>query len=178
MYPLPRIIYQMFLHRNDPKPKFGDIMETHHICWPWDLDIFWELNNGRTLTLYDIGRMVLGQSSELLDVLKKKGWGLTVAGSCPRYRRRIRLFDRFTMKTRAVCWDDKFMYLEQSMWKKNGECASHVLIRAALTDKNGIVNPALVAAEMGHTGLSPEMPDWIAAWSAAETQRPWPPMQG
>ena len=177
MYPLPRILYHMFLHRNDPKPAFGDIMETRHICWPWDLDIFWELNNGRTLTLYDIGRMVLGQSSELLSVLKAKGWGLTVAGSCPRYRRRIRVFDRFTMKTRAVCWDEKFLYLEQSMWKTNGECASHVLIRAALTDKKGIVDPALVAAEMGHVGPSPDMPDWIAEWARSESKRPWPPMQ-
>ena len=81
------------------------------------------------------------------------------------------------MRSRAVCWDDKFTYLEQSMWKSDGECASHVLYRSAVTDKNGIVPPAKVLAAMGQDAVSPPMPAWIDAWIKDEAQRPWPPMQ-
>lgn len=64
------------------------------------------------------------------------------------------------------------------MWKKNGECASHVMFRAAVTDADGIVPPARVLAEMGSAdAVSPPMPEWIAAWVAADAHRPWPPMQ-
>jgi hypothetical protein len=76
-----------------------------------------------------------------------------------------------------VAWDDKFIYLEQSMWKKNGECASHVMLRTAVTDAKGIVPPAKVLAAVGQDGVeSPAMPDWIAAWCQADATRPWPPM--
>jgi acyl-CoA thioesterase FadM len=175
MYPFLRLIWQMFVHRNDPKVNFGETYVTTHICWPWDLDLWWELNNGRTLTLFDMGRLPLGQASGLLKALKQNGWGLTVAGSTPRYRRRIRMFDKITMKSVPVGWDDKFIYIEQSMWLSNGECANHVLIRSAVTSKSGIVAPEKVAAIMGHTGPSPDLGEWIKSWIEAETKRPWPP---
>ena len=81
------------------------------------------------------------------------------------------------MKSRAVCWDDKFMYLEQCMVRRNGEVANHALYRAAITDKNGIIAPDLVLKAMGRDAKSPPIPDWIANWIEAEATRPWPPMQ-
>ena len=63
------------------------------------------------------------------------------------------------------------------MWKRNGECASHVLYRAAVTDRNGIVKPPRVLAALGQDMASPPVPEWIANWIAAEATRPWPPMQ-
>lgn len=176
MYPVLRLLWQSYKHRNDPKTEFGETYVTTHICWPWDLDIWWELNNGRTLTLYDLGRIPLGNAAGLTQALKENRWGLTVAGSCPRYRRRIRAFDKVTMKSRALGWDDKFIYIEQSLWK-NGECANHVLIRSAVTSKSGIVPPETCARAMGHTGPAPTLPAWVTRWIAAEAQRPWPPMQ-
>ena len=87
------------------------------------------------------------------------------------------MFQRVTIKSAAVGWDDKFMYLEHSMWRPDGECTSHMLARAAITSKNGIVPPAEVAALMGHTGPSPELSPWIKSWIETEKLRPWPPMQ-
>ncbi len=177
MYPFIRLVFQMFKHRKDKIPAFGEIYETRHICWPWDLDFWSELNNGRTLTLYDMGRMPLAQASGMIDAVKRRKWGMTVAGSCPRYRKRIRAFDKILMKTAAVGWDEKFLYIEQSMWNSRGDCASHALLRMATTDRNGIVPPAEVAREMGYEGPQPQLSDWHKAWIAAEAQRPWPPMQ-
>jgi len=177
MFPFVRLVKDLFLAARQPKIGLTEQHVSHHIIWPWDLDAFLELNNGRTLTIYDLGRLGAGVRSGLVKALKSKKWGLTMAGSSVRYRRRLHAFARVEMRSRGVCWDDKFMYIEQSMWNSDGECASHVLYRAAATDKNGIVAPDRILQAMGEEVKSPPMPDWIAAWVAAEAQRPWPPMQ-
>ena len=136
-----------------------------------------ELNNGRTLTLYDLGRIPLAFRVGLVTALRKERWGLTVAGASIRYRRRIRMFERIEMRSRAIHWDDRFIYLEQSMWKKDGNCANHILYRTAITGKQGIVPPVEVMKSMSVSVAPPELPDWISAWIEAEAKRPWPPMQ-
>lgn len=177
MYPFIRMAASVFKHRKGGEFAMTDTLESQHICWPWDLDMWMELNNGRSLTLYDLGRVPLAMRTGLGKTLMDRKWLMTMAGVTVRWRRRVRMFDRVTMKSRALCWDDKFFYIEQSMWLKNGECASHVLYRVAVTDKNGIVRPPRVAEAMGITDPSPTPPDWVQAWITAENLRPWPPMQ-
>lgn len=176
MYPVARFTKEFIKFRNAPKLPFDGTHISHHMCMPWDIDLWMELNNGRTLTLYDLGRMILGKRAGLLDAMKQNRWGMTMAGACVRYRRRIRVFETIEMRSRAVCWDDKFVYIEQSMWKKDGECANHIVYRTALTDKNGIVPPeTVITAIMGEVPAV-ETPAWIAKWIEAESLRPWPPM--
>lgn len=177
MYPVLRFALSLASARRAPELPHTATHVSTHVCWPWDLDPFLELNNGRTLTLYDLGRFGLGQRIGLLDLIKREGWGLTVAGSSARYRRRLRIFDRFEMRTRTLGWDDRFLYMEQTMWHR-GTCTSHLLVRAAITDANGLVSMARVTAAYGVSPESPPLPDWVVAWIDAEAQRPWPPMQG
>lgn len=174
MYPLIRFAKEMLKYRNAPGLGPVDPHISTHICWPWDLDPWIELNNGRTLTLYDLGRIPLAMRSGLIPILKQKGWGITVAGNSTRYRRRIRMFDRFTMVSRMIGWDHRFIYMDQSMWK-GGECCNQVLIRSAVTSAKGIVPPSEVVAALGHPPESPELPTWVAAWIEADAARSWPP---
>lgn len=180
MYPFLRLPWQMWRHRNDAPLGPLDEHVSLHVCWPWDLDFWMELNNGRTLTLYDLGRVPMSNRMGLTRVLARERWGMTVAGSTVRYRRRVRAFDRITMRSRGVGWDGRFIYVEQSMWVR-GECASHALLRMAVTGlsrsgRAGIVPPAEVMAALGAGVESPVLPDWVQAWIAAEAERPWPPM--
>lgn len=177
MYPFIRMFKELWKYRNAPKLPLTGTHISHHRCWPWDIDMWLELNNGRTLTLYDLGRIPLAQRTGLVGALKRRRWGLTVAGSSVRYRRRIRTFERIEMHSRAICHDDRFFYIEQSMWKKSGDCAGHALYRTAVTGPGGIVPPDEVIRELGHEPGQYPMPDWVRAWSDAEAQRPWPPMQ-
>ncbi|GAA6180877.1 acyl-CoA thioesterase [Shimia sp. NS0008-38b] len=177
MYPVMRMIKEMIKYRNAPSLPVTGTHISEHRCWPSDIDLWMELNNGRTLTLFDLGRIPLANRIGLVSVLRKEKWSLTMAGASVRYRRRIRTFEKIEMRSRAVFWDDKFVYLEQSMWKLNGECANHALYRSAITDKNGIVSPARVMKAMDLEIPSPQAPEWVNAWIEAETERPWPPMQ-
>ena len=174
MYPFHRMAKELWKFRSAPAlPILGTHVSTH-LCWPWDLDPWVELNNGRTLTLYDLGRIPLGIRTGLKRVLAANGWGLTVAGNTVRYRRRVRAFDRLTVHSRCIGWDHRFLYIEQSMWKGD-DCTSHMIIRSAVTSRDGIVAPERVLAALGQPLQSPPLPEFVQSWIAAESLRPWPP---
>lgn len=174
MYPFVRMLKEGFRARRAAPLGLTETHVSHHICWPWDLDVWAELNNGRTLTLYDLGRIPMAVRTGLIGLLARNRWGITVAGNSVRYRRRVRAFDRIEMRSRVLGWDARFFYMEQSMWRK-GDCASHMLLRSAVTSSSGIVAPSEVLAAMGQPSQSPDLPAWVKAWIAADAERPWPP---
>lgn len=175
MYPVIRTFKELYVNRSAPKLHPLAAHVSYHRCWPQDIDVYLEMNNGRILTMMDLGRTGLGIRTGLVAALRRNGWGLTMAGASVRYRKRIRPFVRFRMVSRCIGWDDKFMYLDQSIWI-GSECAVQILYRSAATDKNGIVKPDRLLAEMGLTDLSPTLPDWVQGWIDADRTRPWPPV--
>lgn len=176
MYPYFRMFKELIRVRRAPALAFTGTHVSHHVCWPWDLDPWRELNNGRTLTLFDLGRIPLVLRNGMEKLLREQGWGMTVAGNSTRYRKRVRAFDRLEMRSRLIGWDTRFFYLEQSMWK-DGECTSQMLLRSAITSRTGIVAPARVLEAGGLSPESPELPAWVKAWIAADAERPWPPQR-
>ncbi len=174
MYPFARMMKELWIGRRQAPLGILDTHVSHHICWPWDLDMWVELNNGRTLTLYDLGRIPLAVRTGLGAVIRQKRWGITVAGSNVRYRRRVRMFHRVEMLSRCIGWDSRFLYMEQSMWR-GPECTSHMLLRSAVTSTKGMVPPTEVLAALGQEMDSPPLPGWVRAWIAADAERPWPP---
>lgn len=176
MYPFFRLFKDMARARKAPRMGILDTHVSQHRCMPWDLDMWNELNNGRALTLYDLGRIPMAARIGLVDVLKRERWGLAIAGSVVRYRRRVHGFNRIEVQSRVIGWDRRFVYIEQSMWKTDGECASHIVLRSAVTDGNGIVTTDRLSAALGIDMVeSPALPEWVAKWVEAEDLRPWPP---
>lgn len=176
MYPLIRLVKSYLGASRQSEIGWNETHVSHHICWPWDIDPWGELNNGRTLTLYDLGRVGFTLRVNVSSFMKENKWGFAIAGNTTRYRRRVLAFDRIEMHTKITCWDDRFFYFEQSMWKSGGECANHMLARVAITSAEGIVAPSKFIEAYGQPVENPPVPDWIATWIAAEKQRPWPPI--
>jgi len=175
MYPFLRVVKELIKYRNATSLPIDGVHVSHHICWPWDLDMWGELNNGRTLSIFDLGRFGWAQRTGLITLLRKHKWGLTIAGACVRYRRRIRVFDLIEMRSRLIYWDEKFVYIEQIMLLNDGRCANQILYRSGVVDRNGMVPTSQVAKALGHTAEPPDCPKWAADWIAAEDVRPWPP---
>lgn len=175
MYPFVRLALNMRAARRAPRLGLFDTHVSQHLCLPLDLDLWWELNNGRTLTIYDLGRIPLAERTGLIALMRRQGWGLTIAGSVVRYRRRVRMWDRIQIQSRLIGWDRRFLYIEQSMWRPDGTCTSQAAFRAALTDGKGIVTTDRITAALDIAAESPDLPAWVRAWSEAEDLRPWPP---
>ncbi len=174
MYPLFRFTKAILLNRNRPALALGEPHVTDMLVWPWDIDPFLDLNNGRILMLMDMGRIGLFARMGIPKVMKAKGWYGTVAGSTVRYRRRITMFQRIQLRTRVIGWDARFIYIDQAFWRGE-ECCAHAVIRTAITTGRGIVPTGEVAEAIGFAPERPALPDWITAWDAAECDRPWPP---
>jgi acyl-CoA thioesterase FadM len=174
MYPFVRLAKELGVHRHAPPLGVGETHVTQLICWPWDIDLWMELNNGRTLTIMDLGRVVLFRRLGVIGAMRARRWAGVIAGASVRYRRRVRMFDRLELRSRILGWDDRFTYAEQSLWRR-GECCSHALLRMAITGGSGIVPSAELARELGLPEMGPPLPGWVTAWAEAEARRPWPP---
>lgn len=174
MYPVIRYVKTMLQSRKRPKLSYKDQSSITFRCHPWDIDMFNEMNNGRVLTLYDLGRMDLAVRSNIMPVVMKNRWAFVVAGSAVRYRKRIKMFDKITMHTQCVGADEKWLYLEQSMWVKGMPCSS-VLIRAGISSKEGLVLPTELIRALGEEVEDRTLPLWVREWIDSEQHRPWPP---
>lgn len=175
MYPLIRLAFTMRRAKKAGPMTVDETHETYVRILPSDIDPFMELNNGRTLTLFELGRFASGWQMGMLKTIKAEKWGLTVAGSSVLYRRRVRLFDKVKIKTKTMGRDARFLYVVQTMYRGD-QPTSNLLCRVAFTDKNGIVPTQNVADAMGIPDWNPTMPAWIENWIKAESTRDWPPM--
>ncbi|GAB5447061.1 acyl-CoA thioesterase [Gymnodinialimonas sp.] len=174
MYPYLRFGALVLRERRLPKMGLYDTHAMSMTCLPVDIDMFLEMNNGRILTLFDLGRFALAIRIGLADVLQDQKWGLVVAGSTVRYRSRITTFQKFEMRTRFLGWDERFFYLEQSMWRGDTPC-NHALLRTGVTAKGRLAPVEDVAQALGVEGDSPALPPWAQNWAEADGTRPWPP---
>lgn len=175
MYPFLRALKEIVVARRSLRLETGNWHVTQLIVWPWDIDMFRDLNNGRVLTLFDIGRIGLFVRMGFFGTMKENGWYGTVAGTAVRYRRRITIFQKLELRTRIIGWDARFIYFEQGFWR-GGDCAAHAVVRTAVTAGKGIVPPSEAVRAAGLPEASPVLPDWVRAWSEAEQLRPWPPV--
>lgn len=175
LFPFVRFAIECALAATKPPLPPGGVHVSYHTCMPWDIDFAMELNNGRTLTLYDLGRFPMGIRGGLLKILRKNRWSFTMAGVIVRYRRRVTMFQRLEMHSQTIGRDDRFIYIQQVMYRK-GEATSAVVYRVAVFNKNGIVPTQDFVDAMGYPDWNPELPDWVQSWSAAEAERPWPPV--
>ena len=180
MYPFLRITAQTLRWRHRPLVPWGTHV-SHHRVMPWDLDWLGELNNGLTLTFYDMGRIPFVVRTGLMRVLHRNGMGVTIAGSALRYRRRITLGQRIEQRTRLAGRDARFIYFDQSLWTDPATCAGQGIFRAAVVREGRMVRieeDVMPLFEREAVARLPALPDWIVAWSAAEADRPWPPPGG
>ena len=121
MYPLLRLIRVVV--KSNFQEKLSFVTEytdsVNLIVLPQDIDPFMELNNGRYVTLLDLGRFSLGAKVNMASFLKRNNWSLTIVGTYNEYRFRLRLFQRFTLKTKIIGYDEKWFYFfheKESTW--------------------------------------------------------------
>ena len=136
--------------------------------WPNDLDGNLHLNNGRYLTLMDLGRFDLIVRNGMLRTLFAKGWMPVLAAATIRFRRSLDPFQRFRLRTRVLGWDARNVIMEQIFETLEGEIAARALVRGVFRRKGGTVPTAEIAAAAGWPAESPVLPERVTAWLAAE----------
>jgi acyl-CoA thioesterase FadM len=131
--------------------------------WPNDLDMNLHMNNGRYLTLMDLGRIDLTIRTGIGRVALRERWRPMVAAATIRFRRGLPPFQRYDLRTRMLCWDQKWFFMEQR-FEVAGEVYATALIKGVFVGPREKISPQVVAQAIGHDGVSPPMPEQVAAW--------------
>ena len=159
------------------KPKVADELDETRLrfsVWPNDLDLNGHMNNGRYLTIMDIGRMDFVIRLGLAGYIIKNGYIPVLSSASVRYRLPLLPFQKYQLKTRIVCWDDKWVFMEHRFviagGKKDGAVAAVGLVKGSFFSKKtrGTIPTGEIMQAIGLTQASPAMPEYIAHWQQAE----------
>ncbi|MEJ2454349.1 MAG: thioesterase family protein [Candidatus Thiodiazotropha sp.] len=151
------------------KPRIGlfEISEVPFRVLPTDLDINLHMNNARYLSIMDLGRTDLLIGVGLLGPVKRERWMPVVGSIDIKYRRPLRLFQHYVLKTRLLCWDDKWFYMEQRLESARG-VHSIANVRGLFVTREGSVPTRSVLDHMGYEGESPPFPRKLRPLPARE----------
>lgn len=147
-----------------PLAPLGTSVLTFRV-WPNDLDVNIHMNNGRFLSVMDLGRFDLSFRTRLGRAMLRNRWTPLVGGLSMRYRRSLAPFERYELHTRLLGWDAKWFFLEQRFLKKGGDLAAEGVVRALFRGKEGNVPVAEVLRQMGYEGPQPDLPEAVRRWA-------------
>ena len=127
-------------NKRGPLDMFSGVSQLEYRVGPWDVDFNLHMNNGRYLTLLDLGRVDFGLRAGLDKPIKQKPWIPLVASLTTSFRRELRLWQRYRIDTRLYAWDEEWVYFEQrfviTSGKNEGRLSASAIIMACLYDKD------------------------------------------
>lgn len=154
-----------------PKLRLDETSVLKLMVLPNDLDLYGHMNNGRYLTIMDLGRIDLILRTHLGKIAVKKKWNPIVASNMMQYRRSLEVFNTYYLKTRILCWDSKWIYLEQR-FEHDGRLVALGYVKGLFMHNKRKVPNERVFRQL-HLGKfeSPEIPEEIKLWRAADSSR-------
>ena len=164
---LIRIIIHAFYR---PELHFLDTSIVTFRVWPLDLDINSHMTNSRYLSVMDLGRTDLLIRTGLGKLSWQKKWGSVLGSATIRWRRGLKLFQKYEIHTRVVGWDDKWFYLDQKILS-GGHVISHAIVKAIFVKKGGsLMAKDIVKMVVGDemSSESPTIPEAILYWNKSE----------
>lgn len=136
--------------------------------WPTDVDVYGHLNNGRYLTLMDIGRWDLALRTGLVPLAARRRWRPLLGAATLKFRRELRPLALFELATRICCWDDKWFFLEQT-FEQQGEQVAWAGVKVVVKQGRRTIAPAEVLRGLGvDSDLSPPPPADLGQWIRAQ----------
>lgn len=150
---------------------------------PLDIDFNIHMTNGRYLSIADIGRMDVAFRSGLFRHVTKNGWAPVVTFNAVLFRRELRIWQRFELRTQLIYWNDEIQIFEHAYYfvggKMGGQQAAVLLVAAGFYDRKAkAFVPAqrqfeLIGINPPAPILTPRIERFIAAYKAfREEARP------
>jgi acyl-CoA thioesterase FadM len=161
-----RILHVWLTWRRRPAVKINEVSRLELRVWPTDLDIYNHMNNGVFLTLMDIGRYDQGLRSGIWQKWNKLGWFPIVVNSTISYRKALLPWQKFTLETKVLGWDEIAYYIEQR-FVRDGEIYARAIMRGRFLKRSwGTLTPhEVMEGSGGWPGEKPELPKWIVEWA-------------
>lgn len=157
----------MLLRRPWKKPVPGLATTVVQLrVWPLDLDFNRHVTNGRYFTLADVGRMDYVLRSGAFRVALRHRALPIVGDVWGKFRRELKLFERFEVHTRMLGWDAKWTFVEHR-FVKDQRVVGVVVMRGLFRGPKGNVPPTEFVRELSMDEQSPPLPQWLQEWSSS-----------
>jgi acyl-CoA thioesterase FadM len=150
-----------------PRLALDHVSRIRNCVLPNDLDLNLHMNNGRYLTVLDLGRIDFLLRVGLGKVLLRNRWRPLIGGTLIHYRFGLRAFEAFDIVTRVECWDDKWFYFDQRIETGRGVAAVAVA-KGLVRDRDGTVSPQKILQAINLSQPSPSFPESVSRWLIAE----------
>lgn len=154
------------------KSRLGvlDVSRVRFRVWPNDLDLNLHMNNGRYLSLMDLGRFDLILRAGFVRVMMKRRWYPLVGTATIRFLKSLDPFMRYELETQILSWDEKWWYIEQR-FVHEGRLMAVGMIKGLFRGPKGNVRPAEVLEAVGVTTEAPPLPEHVLRMLAMEEAR-------
>ena len=165
MFPWLRLSKTLLIRSGAPRIGLLDTTCVRMRIWPNDLDFNLHVNNGRYLTLADIGRVDWFVRSGVLRLAREQKAIPVVGDALAKFRRELRVGQSFKIRSRLVGWDARWGFLEHRFYRAN-RAIGVVAIRGVFRGPEGALDPGTFLAGLGLKLASPALPNWIAEWNS------------
>lgn len=136
---------------------------------PTDIDVLWHMNNGRYLSIMDLGRINLMVRTKFTKLLAQHGLYPVIASEMIRFKQSIGFMQKYILTTKILGWDTKFFYVEHSFKMKEKLCALAIVkVRFLARVKTNSLTPQMVLDIAGLNVASPQLPEYVNAWNDAD----------
>jgi hypothetical protein len=82
-----------------------------------------------------------------------------VVAATVKFKRDLKLFQSFEIRTRLIGWDRKWGFIEHR-FVRHRRVIGVVVIRGVFKGPQGPLEPAVLLSALAHEAPSPELPEW------------------
>jgi acyl-CoA thioesterase FadM len=153
-------------HHLRPLPRIG-VLDEDRVrlrVWPNDIDFNFHLNNSRYLTCMDYGRIHMLAANGILDHIILRRFTPLVGSIDIVYRRSLGLGVGFSLRTRTLCWDDKWFYIEQTMESREG-LAAKAWVKGIFQERGKNIPPQALVDTVQPGLASPPVSESMMMWN-------------
>jgi acyl-CoA thioesterase FadM len=146
-----------------PKKHYSEEATLEFRAYPPDCDPNLHMTNARYLGLADLGRVhLLGQLGILFPLLKRRTFPVNHAADIT-FIRPIKPFQKLTLKSRLLTWDEKYWYTEQK-FEVGKKLHAISMTRGVFLCGRDIVPVDEVALLLGDNVQPPPQSETIRQW--------------
>ncbi|MCX7522617.1 thioesterase family protein [Microbacterium sp. STN6] len=166
MHMLFRTLLHMLASRFGPRLGLNEVASTRFRVLPTDLDILKHMNNGVYLSIADIARFDMLIRNGVWKVFADRGWYPVVGSETITFRKSLMPWQRFSVESRIVGFDDKAVFVEQRFVVR-GEIYAQAFIRGRFLKRaGGVVSIAELTDAVGASPADFRLPEWLVRWGA------------
>ncbi len=166
-----RTILHVFLSRFRTPTGHYDVSRMNMRTLPTDLDINRHMNNGVYFSILDVGRFDMLKRNGLWSEIMRRRWYPVVVSETITFRKSLELWQKFTIETRVIGYDEKAVYIEQRIVRPDAQGAPEIYASAFIRGRflkrsGGTVSVDELLAAFGAPPPEVQVPQWLIEWGA------------